>query len=136
LLADVVDETIAALGTGKDYDAEGQLRGEFGDLHSYRRKSHQSNIGEIYQRLQGLQWVLKEIDQFLRNCPGTYYPEREFISAGLAKRIGPVVWEQILKRCDRIDLERSGVIEVFNKMLRDCREPPLPTIRLSSSQLP
>ena len=54
LLADVVDESIAALGTGTPYDAKGQLRAEFADIHGYKRRGHRKNIGLIYQHLQQL----------------------------------------------------------------------------------
>jgi hypothetical protein len=38
-------------------------------------------------------------------------------------------------QCDRIGVGRNRVLEVFNEMLRECRELPLPLIRLSSTQL-
>lgn len=135
LLADVVDETIAALGTGKHYDAKGQARGDFGDLHHYRRRSHRANIVEVYERLQALQWVLKDFDGFLRACPEVNYPTREFISAGLPMRIDAALWKQILERCDQVDIERNAIIQVFNNMLDECDEPPLSTIPLSSRSL-
>ena len=76
LLSEVINETIAALGTGMHYDAKGQLRGQFADMHSYRRRGHRKSIGLIYQHLQQLQWQLKEFDGFLRHCPGAHYPSR------------------------------------------------------------
>lgn len=134
LLSDVVDETIAALGTGKHYDANGKLRGEFRDMHGYRGRSHRKNIGLIYGHLQQLQWQLRELDQFLRHCPGAHYPEREFISAGLRKRTDQVTWDEVIARCDRIDAGRNSAIGLFNRMLDECREPPLRLITLSSTQ--
>ena len=134
LLSDVVDETIAALGTGKHYDAKGQLRGEFRDMHGYRARSHRKNIGLIYGHLQQLQWQLRELDQFLRHCPGAHYPQREFISAGLRKRTEQAIWNEVIARCDRIDAGRNSVIGLFNRMLDECHEPPLPLITPSSTQ--
>ena len=130
LLADVVDETIAALGTGTHYDAKGQLRAEFANLHGYKRRGHRKHIGLIYQHLQQLQWQLKELDQYLRQCPDANYPAREFISAGLRRRTDPTTWQEVIGRCDRIDAERNNVIMLFNHMLQQCREPALSLITL------
>ena len=134
LLADVIDESIAALGTGMHYDDKGQLRAEFADLHGYKRRGHRKNIGLIYQHLQRLQMQLKDLDQYLRHCPGAHYPAREFISAGLRSRIDQATWQEVIGRCDRIDGERNNVIMLFNRMLQQCRELPLPLITLSSIQ--
>jgi hypothetical protein len=136
LLADVIDETIAALGTGTHYDDKGQVRAEFADLHSYRRRGHRKNIGLIYQHLRRLQVQLKDLDQYLRHWPAARYPEREFISAGLRRHIEQqATWQEVLGRCDRIDAERNNVLILFNGMLQQCREPPLPLITLSSTYL-
>jgi hypothetical protein len=136
LLADVIDETLAALATGKHYDDKGQIRGEFADLHAYKEKSHRHDIGEIHRHLQGLQWLVREFDGFLRNCPGTNYPTREFVSAGLPKRIDASLWQEILRRCDQIDISRNSIVGLVNNMLSRCSEHPLPLIRLSSTLLP
>jgi hypothetical protein len=135
LLAEVMDETLAALNTGTHYDSKGQVRAEFADLHAYRDESYRQKVSVIYQHLQELQWLLKEFDQYLRQCPAAYYPSREFISAGLSKRVDEGTWQAVIDRCDRIDVERNNVITAFNAMLRSCRESPLPLIRLSSTSL-
>jgi hypothetical protein len=135
LLSDVIDETIAALGTGTHYDAKGQLRGAFGDMHGYTHRGHRKNIGLIYELLQQLQWQLKDLDQFLRHCPGAHYPAREFVSAGLRKRTDQATWNALIGRCDRIDGERNNVIKLFNSMLQECGEVALPPIVPSSTQV-
>jgi hypothetical protein len=132
MLAEVMDETLAALNTGTHYDSKGQLRAQFPDLHAYRDKGHLHNISLICQHLQQLQWLLKEFDQYLRQCPGAYYPPLEFISVELRLAVDPATWQQVIERCDRIDVERNNVITAFNAMLEQCRELPLPLIRLSS----
>jgi hypothetical protein len=135
LLSDVIDETIAALGTGTHYDAKGQLRGKFADMHGYRRRGHRKNIALIYQHLQHLQRQLKDLDEFLRHCPGARYPQREFISAGLRRRTDEATWNEVIGRCDRIDEERNAVIRLFNRMLEECRQAPLPIITHSTTQV-
>jgi hypothetical protein len=103
-------------------------------MHGYRGRRHRKNIGLIYRHLQQVQWHLKEFDQFLRHCPGVNYPQREFISAGLRKRTEQATWNEVIGRCDRIDAERNNVIVLFNRMLQECRESPLPLITSSSAQ--
>lgn len=125
ILVEVINETIAALGTGRHFDAKGQVRGEFADLHGYRRPEHRKNIALIYQQLQQVQWHLKEFEEFLQSWPAVQPPHK--------RPTDPVVWSELIDRCDRIDTERNKLLGVFNRMLQQCGEPALPLVPLSSS---
>jgi hypothetical protein len=134
LLSDVVNETIAALGTGALYDSKGLKRAEFPTRNRYTNSINKTEIEAIYRYLQDLQLLLRDLDVFLRETPGTHYPDgREFISVGLRKRVAPEAWQEILMKCDQIDGTRNEILGAFNKMLQNCSEPPLPLIRLSST---
>lgn len=134
-LRDAIDQTQAAINTGKLYSRDGNLQASFPDRSAYQTPQFKDVFGKLPNQLTQLKRLVTQFESaFAAANPG--YSHHEDFYAMILSLLHSDTTTQIanlVNQMDKIDTHRNKILSEVNQLLKVADGDLLPVIELSST---
>jgi hypothetical protein len=133
-LIEAVDDSQAAINTGKLYSRSGKLLTSFPTKNDYIGKEFRDTFRSVATQLEMLKRELVGVQRLVRQIrPDHPYPLVPWGYRDIGQSMSPGQEDMILYGMDKIDDSRNGILTVLNELLLKHNLEPFPLIERSSN---